>query len=160
MKDHAAGRRYVAALTGMRGIAACLVFLYHYAALHPGVRLDQAVPLVGVVLQFPFGFGFAGVDIFFVLSGFLITTLLVREREAERKAIIAKARSRTIWTSGIIAVAALILITMFLSGDGIFMGILLAIALGAVASVLSVNSTSAAASSFMRASSPSIRSSD
>ena len=35
----------------------------------------------------------------------------LHEREAERKAIIAKARSRTIWTSGIIAVAALILIT-------------------------------------------------
>lgn len=58
----------------------------------------------------------------------------LHEREAERQAIIAKARTRTIWTSGIIGVAALILITLFLSGDGIFMGILLAIALGAVAS--------------------------
>ena len=71
-------RRYVVSLTGMRGIAALLVFLFHYGALHPGIRLDLAVPLVGRILQFPLGFGYAGVDIFFVLSGFLLTLPFAR----------------------------------------------------------------------------------
>ena len=71
-------RRYIASLTGLRGIAAILVVLYHYEALHPGIRLDLAVPLIGSILQFPLGFGFAGVDIFFVLSGFLLTLPFAR----------------------------------------------------------------------------------
>lgn len=73
-----AHRPYIAALTGLRGVAAGLVLLYHYAALHPGVRLDLAAPLIGPVLQFPFGLGFAGVDVFFVLSGFLLALPFAR----------------------------------------------------------------------------------
>jgi peptidoglycan/LPS O-acetylase OafA/YrhL len=51
---------YVPALDGLRGFAILAVILYH-----------AQVPL--------FRGGFIGVDIFFVLSGFLITSLLVRE---------------------------------------------------------------------------------
>ncbi|ROP79708.1 peptidoglycan/LPS O-acetylase OafA/YrhL [Stenotrophomonas rhizophila] len=54
-------------LTGLRGIAVIFVILYHGGFPH----------MVGASL---------GVDIFFVLSGFLITSLLIRE-QAERGAI-------------------------------------------------------------------------
>jgi len=48
-------------LDGVRGLAILFVLLFH-------------------VPNLPFGGGFIGVDLFFVLSGFLITTLLIEER--------------------------------------------------------------------------------
>jgi peptidoglycan/LPS O-acetylase OafA/YrhL len=52
--------RYISALDGLRAFAVMLVFLYHRGCL-PG--------------------GWIGVDIFFVLSGYLITSILVNEHE-------------------------------------------------------------------------------
>ena len=58
------GLRYHPELDGIRAIAVLLVMLFHTAAYHSG---------------YGFRGGFLGVDIFFVLSGYLITTLLLRE---------------------------------------------------------------------------------
>jgi len=57
---------HVGALDGMRGVAVLLVFLFH-------------LNIVG------FAAGYLGVDIFFVLSGFLITSLLLAEMQEKGK---------------------------------------------------------------------------
>jgi peptidoglycan/LPS O-acetylase OafA/YrhL len=67
--DHATYRstRTFVNLDGVRALAVLAVVLYHFDPLQtPWLRAVQ-------------GLGFLGVDVFFVLSGFLITTLLLRE---------------------------------------------------------------------------------
>ena len=65
------------ALDGLRGIAVILVILHHYTILQPATELQRwvaAIPLIG----------WCGVDLFFVLSGFLITGILIDQRGSER----------------------------------------------------------------------------
>src|SRR5215831_10676263 len=60
----AASEQRIAPLTGLRAIAAALVFFYHWFFTHAA-----AWPLWA---RAPFDVGYVGVPIFFALSGFLI----------------------------------------------------------------------------------------
>jgi peptidoglycan/LPS O-acetylase OafA/YrhL len=65
----------IAALDGARGIAVLAVMASHFEAVLPPIAILQ--PLKQAAF-----FGSAGVDLFFVLSGFLITGILMNTRNA------------------------------------------------------------------------------
>jgi peptidoglycan/LPS O-acetylase OafA/YrhL len=60
-------RAYFNSLDGLRSLCILAVIWHHQLEYAPGIPLGRL--------------GFLGVDMFFVLSGFLITTLLLRERD-------------------------------------------------------------------------------
>ena len=68
---------FIPALDGLRGIAVILVLLHHLTIYRPTEGFHQWVAVVPLL-------GWVGVDLFFVLSGFLITGLLIDARGGER----------------------------------------------------------------------------
>ena len=60
-------------LDGLRGIAILMVLLVHFGMFQPQGHAEAAV------FRF-FEMGWAGVDLFFVLSGYLITTILLKAK--------------------------------------------------------------------------------
>jgi peptidoglycan/LPS O-acetylase OafA/YrhL len=64
-------RGHVPTLDGLRGLALLLVLLAHFTPA------GQSRTLIGAVTKAVAGVGSAGVDLFFVLSGFLITGILL-----------------------------------------------------------------------------------
>src|SRR5512137_1163101 len=81
MKDSSSARApvpgaHVPALDGLRGVAVLLVLVFHFAHIDgDGGGVERA--LLGATRA-----GWAGVDLFFVLSGFLITGILLDARGA------------------------------------------------------------------------------
>jgi peptidoglycan/LPS O-acetylase OafA/YrhL len=68
---------HIPALDGLRGIAIILVLLHHLTIHRPTTGIDEWIASVPL-------FGWSGVDVFFVLSGFLITGILIDARGSER----------------------------------------------------------------------------
>lgn len=68
-------------LDGLRGIAIILVMLHHFSLY--GWESNPATKLDLIIKQVALG-GWVGVDLFFVLSGFLITGILVSTKEDPR----------------------------------------------------------------------------
>jgi peptidoglycan/LPS O-acetylase OafA/YrhL len=66
---------HISSLDGIRGFALLLVVAYHVQRIDPNLHLPR-------LLSRAVATGWAGVDLFFVLSGFLITTILLDARPA------------------------------------------------------------------------------
>lgn len=77
---------YVPHLDGLRGVAILLVMVYHFTQ---GISLRN--PFTGVFVDLAAGF-FVGVDIFFVVSGFLITRILLAMNLTRRAYLVFTAR--------------------------------------------------------------------
>src|ERR1700690_217140 len=70
------GFRNVRALDGIRGVAIILVMFHHFEGLIPPCNLGVRC------MKLMLSYGWAGVDLFFALSGFLITGILLDTRHA------------------------------------------------------------------------------
>src|SRR5262249_21241494 len=68
-------RAHYVQLDGLRGLAILMVMVYHFCLTIPGLQAQH----VGLPLQLAQA-GWMGVDLFFVLSGFLITNILIETR--------------------------------------------------------------------------------
>jgi peptidoglycan/LPS O-acetylase OafA/YrhL len=76
---HAKKDAHIAPLDGLRGMAILLVLLYH---LTPGADPNQGLRSLHYKIA---QIGWSGVDLFFVLSGFLITRKLLEAREERHR---------------------------------------------------------------------------
>lgn len=81
----AKSRGHIPALDGVRGLAILLVLLVHFGSLYyESLGSSASVRPVDALIQRVTSVGWCGVDLFFVLSGFLITGILYDAKGTDR----------------------------------------------------------------------------
>jgi peptidoglycan/LPS O-acetylase OafA/YrhL len=110
----APGPGHVPALDGVRGVAIILVMLYHF---------NESLKVLGLATPVlaPLELGWSGVDVFFALSGFLITGILLDTKDAPNyfRSFYAR-RFLRIFPLYYIALAAVFLIRAMLPDAGVW----------------------------------------
>lgn len=81
--QHSSGKTYFDNLDGLRFFCFLSVFLFH--SFHTEIPAVKQSGIFNLVKFNLFGNGFLGVNFFFVLSGFLITYLLIKEKQRNGK---------------------------------------------------------------------------
>lgn len=81
MAAHASTELRITELDGLRGLAVAMVLVWHFV----GALIDQGLGEWTKLLYALTIFGRTGVDLFFVLSGFLITGILLDRRQTSAK---------------------------------------------------------------------------
>ena len=108
---------YTPALDGLRGMAIILVLFHHFTILEPVTEFDRT--LVNVLL-----IGWCGVDLFFVLSGFLITGILIDARGSDRyfTSFYARRTLRIFPLYYLIVLLSLVVLPRFPAAEGLLAG--------------------------------------
>jgi peptidoglycan/LPS O-acetylase OafA/YrhL len=75
---------HIPALDGIRGLAILLVLIHHYGNSANGMGVDYPLPFVRDLAWMTVDIGWMGVDLFFVLSGFLITGILYEAKGTDK----------------------------------------------------------------------------
>jgi peptidoglycan/LPS O-acetylase OafA/YrhL len=78
-RDHLISQKRIPELDGLRGVAVLMVVSFHYI----NNQLINSSSRIGRIIYKLTSFGWVGVDLFFVLSGFLIGTILMNNRQAK-----------------------------------------------------------------------------
>jgi len=77
-----APRAHIEELDGLRGLAILLVFVFHSCYRPSSSFQHHGYPLIATLLLRMVDLGWSGVDLFFILSGYLITGILLSARTA------------------------------------------------------------------------------
>lgn len=73
--------RKIPSLDGVRALSCLFVIFGHFSYLYAPVLSQEFGKTIGLTIAYMFGNQYTGVTFFFVLSGFLITSILIEEHK-------------------------------------------------------------------------------